>query len=52
MHALVQRRGERGSDPPEKSQKYLGFLSNTGAGPIKSHNATKPAFKAGPSLAR
>ena len=37
--------------PPEKSQK-IGFLSNTGPDPLKSHKATKPAFNVGPLSAR
>ena len=39
--------------PPEKSQTLnIGFLSNTGPGPLKIHKATKPAFNVGPSSAR
>ena len=37
--------------PPEKSQKYKGFLSNTGPDPLKNHKAAKPAFNVGPPLA-
>ena len=35
--------GTGGQDPTEKS-KNIGFLSNTGANPLKNHKATKPAF--------
>ena len=35
--------------PTEKSQKNIGFLSNTGPDPLKNHKATKPAFNVGPS---
>ena len=45
-------KGGRGSGPPEKSQKLIGFHSNTGPDPLKKHKATKPAFNFGPSLAR
>ena len=44
-------RGTGGSDPPEKSQN-IGSLSNPGPDPLKNHEATKPAFNVGPSLAR
>ena len=37
--------------PPEKSQNYR-VLFHTAADPLKNHKATKPAFNAGPSLAR
>ena len=33
----------------EKSQKYIGFLSNTGLDSLKNHKATKPVFNVGPS---
>ena len=36
---------------PHKNHKNIGFLSNTGKDPLKSHKATKPAFNVGPSLA-
>ena len=45
------QRGDRGSGspppPPEKSQN-IGFLSDTGPGPLKNHTAAKPAFNFGP----
>ena len=45
--------GDRGSGtPPEKSQKYSVFFSNTGPDPLKNRKATKPTFNVGPSLAR
>ena len=43
--------GDRGSGPPE-NHKNIGFLCNTGPGPLKNHKATKPAFNVGLSLAR
>ena len=46
-HVGIQR-GDRGSGPPLKNHKNIGFLSNTGPGPL----ATKPAFNVGPTLAR
>ena len=33
---------------PEKSQKYIGFLSNAGPNPLKNNIDTKPAFNVGP----
>ena len=42
------QRGDRGPDPPEKSQN-IGFLSNTGPDPLKNHKATKPEFNVGSS---
>ena len=44
--------GDRGSGPPLKNQKALGFRSNTGQDPLKYHKATKPAFNIRLSLAR
>ena len=38
--------------PPQKSQKNIGFLSNTCSDPLKKHKATKPAFNVGPTSAR
>ena len=35
--------------PPLKNHKNIGFLSNTGLHPMKSHKATKLAFNVGPS---
>ena len=41
--------GDKGSGihPLEKSQSYLGFLSNTGPDPLNNHTPTKQAFCAG-----
>ena len=33
---------DRGSGPPLKNHKNIGFLSNTGPDPLKNHKATKP----------
>ena len=38
------RAGYRGSGPPLKNHKNIGFLSNTGPGPLK---ITNPAFNVG-----
>ena len=35
---------DRGSGPPQKNHKAIGFLSNTGPDPLKIHKAPKPAF--------
>ena len=43
---------DRGSEPPLKNLKNLGFLSNTGPDPLINHKATKQTFNIGPSLAR
>ena len=51
LHGRIQRGGDRGSGPPE-NHKNIGFLCNTGPGPLKNHKATKPAFNVGLSLAR
>ena len=40
--------GGRGSGPPLKNHKNIGFLSNTGPDPLKNHKATKPAFSVVP----
>ena len=37
--------------PPE-NYKNIGFLCNTGTGPLKNKNATEPAFNVGLSYAR
>ena len=42
-------RGGRGSGPTVKNHKTIGFLSNTGADPVKNHKATKPAFNVEPA---
>ena len=52
-HVRIQMgRGAGGPDPPpppppEKSQN-IGFLRNTGPGPMNNHKATKLAFNVGP----
>ena len=43
--------GDRGSGPPLKNHKNIGFLCNTGLDPLKNHKAAKPAFYDGPTLA-
>ena len=40
--------GGQGVRTPLKNHKNIGFLSNTGPGPLKYHRATKPAFNIGP----
>ena len=49
-HVRIQR-GDRGSGPPLKNHKNIGFLSNSGPDPLKNYEATEPAFNGGPSLA-
>ena len=45
-------RGEdRGSGPPLKNHKHIGFLGNTGPDPLKTHKAANTAFNVGPSSA-
>ena len=44
--------GTGGQDPPEKSQKYRVFVSNTGTDPLENHKATKAAFNVRLSSAR
>ena len=42
----------RGPDPPPlKNHKNIGFLSNSGPVPLKSYEATEPAFNVGLSSA-
>ena len=41
-----------GPPPPMKNHKNIGFLTNAGPVPLKTHKATKPAFDVGPSSAR
>ena len=36
--------GGQGIRTPLKIHRNIGFLSNTGPGPMKNHKATKPAF--------
>ena len=50
-HARIQR-GGRGSGPPPENHKNIGYLSNTGPDPLKSHKATKPLFNGRPLRAR
>ena len=45
-HAWIQRGREQGVRTPLKNQKAIGFHSNTGPDPLKSHKATN----VGPSL--
>ena len=57
-HAWIQRGGGggggggRGSGQSLEKHKAIGFLINTGLGPIENHKATKAAFNVGPPLAR
>ena len=44
--------GGRGSGPPLKNHKNIGFLSNSGPDPLKNHEATEPVFNVGPLSAR
>ena len=49
-HGRIQRGEQAGPDtPPWKITKNIGFLSNTGLGPLKNHKNTKPAFNVGSS---
>ena len=41
------REGTGGPDPPPEKSQNIGFLSNTGPGPLKDYIATKPAFIVG-----
>ena len=43
--------GVTGGLDPLKNHNNIGFLSNTDPDPLENHNATKPAFNDGPSLA-
>ena len=45
------REGDRGSGPTE-NRKKIGFLSNTGPGPLKNHKSTKPEFNVAPLSVR
>ena len=48
-----QGRVTAGPDPPSlKYHKSIGFLSNTGLEPLKTHKAETHKFNFGPSLAR
>ena len=47
MHG--SRGGDRGSGPPLKNHKNIGFLNNTGPDPLKNIKATKPEFNVGQS---
>ena len=44
--------GGKGSIPPLKNHKNIGFLSNTSPDPLKNNKATKLAFNVEPSSAR
>ena len=44
--------GVRTPPPPLKTNKNIGFLSNTGPDPLGNHKDTKPAINLGPSSAR
>ena len=52
----VMRRSRVGTGVPDSStpenHKNIGFLSNTGQDPLKTHKATKPAFNDALSSAR
>ena len=53
IHAGIQRvKGDKGSGPPLKNHKNMGFLSHSGLDPLANYKATKPAFNVGPALAR
>ena len=45
-------RGDRGSGPPLKNHKNIGFLSNAGPDPLKNLESIKPAFNFEHSSAR
>ena len=46
IYIMCGSRGGTGvRTPPLKNLKNTGFLSNTGADPLKNQKATKPAFK-------
>ena len=38
-----------GPEPPLKSQKHIGFPSNTGPDLLKNHRANKPTFYVAPA---
>ena len=44
--------GDRGSGPPLKNRKNIGFICNAGPDPLKNHKASEPAFNVVPSSAR
>ena len=44
--------GGRGSGPPLKNHKNIGFLSNAGPDSLKNHKSIKPAFNFVHSSAR
>ena len=44
--------GKGGPGPPEKSQKYRVFFSNTGPDPPENHKAINWRFSGGPMMAR
>ena len=41
------RVGTGSPDPPLNNHKNIGFLSNTGSGPLENHKATKLEFIVG-----
>ena len=53
QHGRIQRGGGgRGSGPPLKNHKNMGFLSNAGPDSLKNHKSIKPAFNFVHSSAR
>ena len=52
LHGRIQRWGGRGSGPPLKNHKNIGFLCNTGHDPLKNHKSTESAFNVLPLSAR
>ena len=59
QHGRIQRGGGgggggggRGSGPPLKNHKNIGFLSNAGPDSLKNHKSIKPAFNFVHSSAR
>ena len=44
--------GGAGGPDPTENHKNIGFLSNSGPDPLKTHETTKPAFNVWPSSAR
>ena len=49
--AVQFMRASRGGMRPMGNQNTIGFLSNTGSEPTKTHKATKSAFNGGPQSA-
>ena len=46
---MEPEKGAGGPDPTLKNHNNIGFLSNTGLGPLNNHKATKAAVNVGPS---